>query len=69
MCRFPESRSNLNYKCVIACFQNKDIIILRYPSSHYIEELESFERFNSLLLHMNGHADKFDPVLKTAKNI
>ena len=39
LCRFSESNSNLNYKCVIVCSEFFQKIILRYKSSDYFIEL------------------------------
>ena len=38
LCRFLESNSNLNYKCVIVCSEFFQKIILRYTISDYFTE-------------------------------
>ena len=53
LCRFSESNSNLNYKCVIVCSEIFPKNILRYTSSDYFIEpsidLKNLPPFDEIL--------------------
>ena len=65
LCRFSESNSNSNYKCVIVCSEFFLKISLIYTSSDFFTEPSIV--LQNQPLSTNSHARYFDLILKKLK--